>query len=433
MTPQQLRRLRRELNEYADYLTNDMGRPERRRAMEQYLLGLLLDGERKSIEPMAARLVDDPSRIEGMRQRLQQCVTVSPWSEDEMFRRVALKLDDELPDVETLIFDDTGFAKKGEHSVGVARQYSGTLGRTDNCQVAVSLHLAGERGSGCIAMRLYLPKSWAEDRARCAKAGVPDDVTFLPKWQIALEQLDKALDWGVRRHLVLADSGYGDATEFREGISERNLQYAVGISSTLVMWPPGTTFTVPRKTKAKGPSPSRQRGSKEPLSVKDLAATMSYRKITWREGTRGPQSSRFAAVRVRTAHGHKQGRPPGEEQWLLCEWPEEESAPSKYYLSSLPPSTSLKRLVRLVKLRWRIERDYQDMKGEVGLDHFEGRMWKGFHHHSALCAAAHAFLALRRALSPPEANSVDAAAGAKRVATDTREATRRVPAMSNAV
>lgn len=412
MTPQQLRKLRRELDEFADYLTDDMGRPERRRAMEQYLLGLLLDGERKSIEPMAARLVDDPSEVEGMRQRLQQCVTVSPWAEDEMFRRVALKVDSELPGVEAMVFDDTGFAKKGQYSVGVARQYSGTLGRRDNCQVAVSLHLAGEAGSGCIGMRLYLPRSWTDDRARCAAAGVPDDVEFLPKWQIALSLLDKALAWGVRRHPALADSGYGDVTEFREGLRERGLQYVVGISSTLVMWPPGTTFTVPKKKSSTGPKPTVPRGDREPISVKELAPTLSYRKITWREGTRGPQSSRFAAVRVRTAHRHKQGYPPGEEEWLLCEWPEGEPAPTKYYLSSLPRTASLKHLVRLAKLRWRIERDYQEMKGEVGLDHFEGRMWRGFHHHAALCAAAHAFLALQRALSPPEEDLLDTAAGA---------------------
>lgn len=411
VTPQQLRKLRRELDEYVEYLTEDMGRPERRRAMEQYVAGLLLDGDRKSIEPMAARLTDDPSDVEGMRQRLQQCVTHSPWDAADMFGRIARKLDRKLPDVEALIIDDTGFPKKGKHSVGVARQYSGTLGRVDNCQVAVSVHLGGERGSGCGAMRLYLPEKWTDDRDRCAKAGVPEDVEFKPKWRIALDLIDGALDWGVRRHPVLGDSGYGDVTEFREALTERDLRYVVGISSSLVVWPPGTKFTAPKAQPGKkGRKPTKPRADKEPVAVSDLAAGLRYRKVTWRTGTRGPMSSRFAAVRIRTAHEHGRGRPPGPEEWLLCEWPKDESAPTKFYLSSLPKKTSLKELVRKAKLRWRIERDYQDMKNEVGLDHFEGRKWRGFHHHAALCAAAHAFLALRRALSPPEEGAMEPAA-----------------------
>lgn len=414
MTPQQIRKLDRELDEFIDEITEGMGRPERRAAMGLYLTGLLLDGERKSIEPIAARLVDDVSEVEGMRQRLQQCVTVSKWAEAELFRRLAGKVDAELPDVEALVIDDTGFAKKGKHSVGVARQYSGTLGRVDNCQVATSLHLAGEGGSACIGLRLYLPEEWTNDRRRCQKAGVPDEVKFVPKWELALGLLDDALAAGVGAQVVLTDAGYGDTGAFRNGLRERGLDYAVGVHHPTQVWRPGTHFTVPTKTTKKGAPRSRLRPTtaSTPISIGELSKQLTYRTVTWREGTRGKQSSRFAAVRLHTAHRHAAGAGPGPEEWLLCEWPATEKAPTKHYLLSLPASTSVRELVRVAKLRWRVERDYQDLKGEVGLDHFEGRTWSGFHHHAALCSAAHAFLALRRALFPPEPSEVDAADGA---------------------
>lgn len=431
MTPLQIRKLERELDAYIDELTEGMGRPERRAAMGLYLTGLLLDGERKSIEPIASRLVDDVSEVEGMRQRLQQCITVSTWAEAELFRRIARKVDADLPDVEALVIDDTGFAKKGEHSVGVARQYSGTLGRIDNCQVATSLHLAGESGSACIGFRLYLPEEWANDRRRCKKAGVPSDVKFAPKWELALRLVDDALEAGVGTHVALADAGYGDTKEFRTGLRERGLHYAVGVHHPTLVWRPGTKFAIPTKTSKKGAAPRNlQATSGAPISIGELSKQLPYRSVTWREGTRGKQSSRFAAVRVHTAHRHTHGAAPGPEEWLLCEWPSTEAAPTKHYLLSLPASTSMRELVRVAKLRWRVERDYQDMKGEVGLDHFEGRSWIGFHHHAALCAAAHAFLALRRALSPPEPSEVDAPDGAASPAGGRAATAASVPALS---
>lgn len=431
MTPSQIRKLERELGEYVEWLTDGMGRPERREAMGLYLTGLLLDGERKSIEPIAARLVDDTSEIEGMRQRLQQCVAVSKWAEKEVFRRIASKIDAELPAVEALVIDDTGFPKKGEHSVGVARQYSGTLGRIENCQVATSLHLAGERGSACVGLRLYLPEEWANDRRRRKKAGVPEDIIFQPKWELAIDLLDDALKAGVRSRVVLADAGYGDTREFRNAILERGLDYAVGVHHPTKVWGPGTKFVVPPKTARKGPARRNAHATNgTALSIGELAKTLTYRSVTWREGTRGKQSSRFAAVRVRTAHKHTQGAAPGPEEWLLCEWPATEAAPTKHYLLSLPATTSVRELVRTAKLRWRVERDYQDLKGEVGLDHFEGRTWAGFHHHAALCAAAHAFLALRRALSPPEPSEVDAADGPAPPSSGTAPPFAGVSAMS---
>jgi SRSO17 transposase len=413
-----MRKLDRELSEYMESMVEDMGRSERRRALEWYLTGLLLDGERKSIEPMAARLVEDEEQAEAMRQRLQQCVSASGWSNWEMRRRLALKLQAELPEVEALVVDDTGFAKKGEHSVGVARQYSGTLGRTDNCQVAVSLHLAGKRGSGCIGMRLYLPEEWMEDEKRREAVGVPEDVRFERKWEIALHLVDDALEWGVRPYVALADAGYGDCREFREELTRRGLPYVVGVQGTHKVWPPGVAPHRIETPPGKSGRPSTHYVAEEgvePWSIEELARELpeeQWHQVRWAEGSRGQQSSRFAAVRVRTAERRVHYQPPGEEEWLLCEWPKGEKAPTKYWLSSLSANTPRRTLVRLAKLRWRVERDYQEMKQEVGLDHFEGRTWRGFHHHATLCAVAHGFLALRRALFPPEQNAVDVASGA---------------------
>lgn len=412
MRPQSLKKLDRELTEYIESLTEGMGRPERRSAMGLYMTGLLLDGERKSIEPIAARLVDSAAEVQAMRQRLQQCVVVSTWDAGEMFGRIGRRIDRELPQIEAFVVDDTGFPKKGKHSVGVGRQYSGTLGRVDNCQVATSLHLAGELGSGCIGMRLYLPESWTNDRARCRKAGVADDVELTPKWKIALSLIDDAIAAGVRKHVVLGDSAFGDVTDFRDQLTERGLPYLLHAQGSLVVWPPETEFAVPKRRVNKGARPKLEQppSGTKPVSLSGLAAQLDYRRVTWREGSRGKQTSRFAAVRVRTAHRHCIGRGPGPEQWLLCEWPSTEDGPSKFFLSSLPSTTVIRDLVRIAKLRWRIERDYQEMKSELGLDHFEGRTWSGFHHHAALCSAAHAFLALRRALFPPEQNPVDVVA-----------------------
>lgn len=415
MTPTQLKRLDHELEAYVEYLTAEMGRPERRQAMGDYMKGLLLDGDRKSVVPMATRMAEDVSDREGLRQRLQRCVK-SSWEDEELYRRIATKLDRELPGREAFVIDDTGFAKKGVYSVGVARQYSGTLGRTDNCQVAVSLHLAGEQGSGCIGFRLYLPEAWTGDRARSQTAGVPDDVSYQPKWKLALTLIDQALAWGVRAPVTLADSGYGDTTDFRDGLTERGLLYNVAVKGGTVVWRPGV---VPRLPKQRAGKPGRPRtrpdmGNAQPVSIAELAKSLgrdAYRKVAWRDGRRGKLFSHFVAVRIRRAHGHAKGEAPGEEQWLLCEWPKDKKEPTKFYLSTQPASCSLKELARTAHLRWRVERDYQDMKQEVGLDSYEGRTWRGFHHHAALCAAAHAFLALRRALSPPEQGTVDVADG----------------------
>jgi SRSO17 transposase len=344
---------------------------------------------------------------------------------------LARKLDRELPGVEALVIDDTGHPKKGTHSVGVARQYSGTLGRVDNCQIAVSLHLAGESVSGCIAYDLYLPEQWATDAERRQKTGVPAEIPFRPKWQIALDQLDGALQAGVRNHVVLADAGYGEITEFRDALTERGLSYIVGINGKPIVWPPESNPKPAPKKHTKGRPPTRFVDEEHPpIPVEELALRLDYRNVRWREGSRGWQRSRFARARVRTAHRHYFGHPPSEEQWLLVEWPDDESKPTKYWLAALPPSLSIKALVRLAKLRWRIERDYQEMKQELGLDHYEGRSWRGFHHHAALCAVAHGFLALTRALFPPEADQVDSSDGTTLAAAHPSPAHGVLPALS---
>jgi SRSO17 transposase len=435
----ELKRLDRELSAYLDSMTDAMGRPERRQAMRDYLTGLLLDGDRKSIEPMAGRLVDDESEIQAMRQRLQQCVTVSTWADAELWKRLALKGEAELPELEAWVVDDTGFPKKGKKSVGVQRQYSGTLGRKDNCQIATSLHLASERGSLCIGVELYLPESWTSDRERCRAVGVPDEIPFRTKWQTSLDQIDAARSWGLAPRIVLADAGYGDVTEYRDGLVERKLDYVVGVQGSLVVWAPGTSPIPPPKKRPPGQAgkfPTRWKtGKDQPVSVLELVIArgrQACRTVHWREGSRGRQGSRFGAVRVRTAHRHTQGDPPGEEQWLLYEWPSEEKEPTKFWFSTLSANTSLKQLVRLAKLRWRVERDYQEMKQEIGLDHFEGRGWRGFHHHATLCGVAHGFLALRRALFPPEQDAVDSARGEEAVAAGAAAVGRSLPAMPSA-
>ena len=425
-----LRRLERELHEYLREMLEGLGRRERVEALSWYVTGLLLDGERKSIEPMAARLVDDESEISAMRQRLQEGVTISAWADEEVWSRLATKADAELPGIEALIIDDTGFPKKGQHSVGVQRQYSGTLGRQDNCQVATSLHLGGEQGSVCIALRLYLPEQWCSDGERRRKAKVPDDVQFATKHEIALAQVDDALRWGVRKHVVLADAGYGDSTDFREELARRDLSYVVAVNGEPHVWGPCSRPSVPRNGPRGRPHTNYVDPKHPPLAIRELCRMMKPEKVSWRQGSLGWQSSRFAAVRIQTAHRYKKGAAPGDEQWLMCEWRHDDSEPTKFWLSNLPARTSLQTLVRFAKLRWRVERDYQELKQEIGLDHFEGRTWRGFHHHATLCAVAHGFLALRRALFPPEPSEMDPLSRTTGAPTGPAVVGRDLPSMS---
>jgi SRSO17 transposase len=393
VTTKQLAAGRARLEMFLTEMLALLGRKDRRQWGGVYLRGLLLDGERKSAGAMAARLPD------GNEQSLQQFLNQSPWDWQPLWRQMAARVERTFPSAMAWIIDDTGFPKKGEHSVGVARQYSGTLGKIANCQIAVSLHRTDTRGSSPLGFRLYLPQEWTDDEARCQAAGVPETVGFQPNWRLALELIDQALSWGLEKpSAVLADASYGDVTAFREELAHRGLAYAVGISKSLAVWPEPPGGAIPAGNGRGRPTKCMRFGDKKPVSVKELAVAnqKQFRKVRWREGSRGPLTSRFWAQRVQTAHGWNHGQAPGKEVWLLVEWPTDEPEPVKYYLCDLPKSMSLRRLVATARGRWRVEQDYQQMKEELGLDHFEGRSWTGWHHHVTMVMLAHLFLRLEQ-------------------------------------
>jgi SRSO17 transposase len=327
------------------------------------------------------------------------------WSDEKVLAKVCemvLPAMERAGPIEAWIIDDTGFPKKGKHSVGVARQYCGQLGKQDNCQAAVSLSIANRQASLPVRYRLYLPQEWAGDAARRRKAHVPEEIVFKTKPEIALEQVRWACEVGLPRGAVLLDAGYGNHTNLRTQISALGLSYAAGILSNTSVWAPGTKPLPPKRWSGRGRRPTRPRRSAKhkPVSVKQLAFGLpkrAWRTIGWREGSVDRLSSRFARVRVRAARGGKLRT----EEWLLIEWPKGDKEPTKYWLSTLPENIAFERLVDLAKLRWRIERDYQELKQELGLGHFEGRGWRGFHHHATLCIAAYGFLISERETIPP--------------------------------
>jgi FOG: Transposase len=353
----------------------------------------MLPLERKSVEPMAASI--DPLRASARHQALHHFVAQAEWSDQEMLRRVAqwVMAGMDLSAGAYWIVDDTGFPKKGAHSVGVARQYCGQLGKQDNCQVAVSVSLATEAASLPVAYRLYLPKQWAGDRARRVKAGVPPEVRFATKGQIALAQLEHLLRAGAPRHCVLADAAYGTDSYFRLRLSELGLAYVVGIVCSVSVWPPGVDPLPAKPYSGRGRPPLAPR--RQPLSVSALAQSLppsAWQRVSWREGSNQQLSGRFAALRVRHAGGNTGRARLWPSQWLLSEWPDDEREPTKYWLSTLPQDIAINDLVAAAKMRWRIERDYLELKQELGLGHYEGRSWRGFHHHASLSIAAYGFL-----------------------------------------
>jgi SRSO17 transposase len=308
------------------------------------------------------------------------------------------------------IVDDTGFPKKGTHSVGVARQYCGQLGKQDNCRVAVSFSVATWSASLPVAYQLYLPEAWTKDPKRRRKTGVPELIGFRTKPQIAFEQIRQAVEANVPRGVVLADAGYGVDGHFRAGLTELQLQYVVGVQSSMTVWAPGTHPLPAKPWSGQGRRPKLLRRDRQhqPVSVKQVAAGLAskaWQDITWREGKQRPLRSRFAVVRVRPAHRDYWQAEPHPEEWLLMEWPRGEAEPTKYWISTLPPQTKLKDLVRMAKHRWIIERDYEELKQELGLGHFEGRGWRGFHHHATLCIAAYGFLIAERSRFSPSARA----------------------------
>lgn len=392
---------------YVEALSEEIGHADRVEPLGDYCSGLLLPLKRKSVEPLAAAVA--PDRVSAKHQSLLHFVAQSPWSDARVLakvRELVLPSMERAGPIKAWIVDDTGFPKKGKHSVGVARQYCGQLGKQDNCQVAVSLSLANEVASLPIAYRLYLPKSWAGDAERRGKAGVPEDLVFKTKPEIALEQITAALEAGVARGVVLADAGYGNDTKFRTGVSGLGLQYVMGVLGSISLWPPGQEPLAPKPKSGRGRPGSRLRRDREhqPVSAKELAMSLkpqAWKTITWRDGTNAPLSGRFAAVRVRAAHDDQKLCEPRPREWLLIEWPKGEAEPTKYWLSTLPATTKRADLVAMAKQRWRIERDYQDLKQEIGLGHYEGRGWRGFHHHATLCIAAYGFLISERETIPP--------------------------------
>lgn len=395
--------------QYVARIASALGHADRREPLRAYLTGLLLSGERKSVEPMAAKI--DPRRVRARHQSMHHFVANAPWDDQAVLataRDWALEQAERHALVSAWVVDDTGMPKKGLHSVGVARQYCGVLGKQDNCQVAVTVSLANAVMSVPAGYRLYLPESWAKDRRRRREAGVPDEVEFLAKWEIALRLIDDLLGEELPRASVLADAGYGDTTAFRDGLTERGLMYAVGVKPETTAWPPGHGPLPPKPRSARGRTPTNMRRTPEhqPASLSEIAMALpktKWQQVRWREGTRGMMLSRFAAVRVRPAHRDESRSEARPIEWLLIEWPRAELDPTKYWFSTLPENIEVETLVRQAKLRWRIERDYQELKDELGLDHYEGRGWRGFHHHGTLCICAYAFIAAERArLSPPE-------------------------------
>ncbi len=387
---------------YLEHLCSALGHADRREGLRGYCRGLMLPLARKSVEPLAASI--DPHSVQARHQSLHHFVAKSDWSDTAILEKVGAWI---LPEMlrsggeRYWIIDDTGFPKKGQHSVGVARQYFGQLGKQDNCQVAVSLSLATEAASFPIAWRLYLPEAWAQDAERRLRAGVPETVEFLTKLEIALAQVKAAQAAGTPDGIVLADAGYGNDTGFRDGLTEIGALYAVGVQGTTSVWAPGQQPLPPKPWCGVGRKPRllRRDAEHQPVSVKALAMGLpatDYRIINWRAGSNTDLSSRFAAVRVRAAHRDHGRTALRDEEWLLIEWPEGQSEPEKYLLSTLPADTSLERLVAVTKMRWRVERDYQDLKQEFGLAHYEGRGWRGFHHHATLCIAAYGFLVAER-------------------------------------
>ena len=394
-----------------DGLAIAAGHEDRHAPLKSYCRGLLLPGERKSIEPMAARL--EPGSVQATRQSLHHLVAKAPWSDETLLEHVRKQV---LPamrkqgPVVAWIVDDTGFPKKGRHSVGVARQYCGQVGKQDNCRVAVSLSVATWNASLPVGYRLYLPKEWAEDFTRRKETEVPKEVGFQTKPEIALDQIRAALAAKVDRGVVLADAAYGINTEFRDGLTDLELQYVVGVQSTMTVWEPGQQPlpAKPRGRMGRPPRLLRRSHQHQPVSVKQLAMSLpstAFREVTWREAGERKLRSRFAAVRVRAAHRDYEKTEPHAEEWLLIEWPRGEAEPTKYWVSTLPPTTKLKALIKMAKQRWIIERDYEELKQELGLGHFEGRNWRGFHHHATLCIAAYGFLVAERTRFSPSARA----------------------------
>jgi SRSO17 transposase len=417
----ELDRLRLALEDFVAEVFSGLPRSDQRGTAGAYLRGLMLDGKRKSMQPMAERLGVD-------HQRLQQFVTSSTWDYTAVRRKLAGMLL-EAVEAQAWVADDTGFMKDGTSSPCVARQYSGTSGKVANCQVAVSIHAVTDHASGVLGWRLFVPESWDDESAvfagqdpdrqaaraavleRRARARIPETEHHRPKWQMALEIIDEAISWGHRPPVLIADAGYGDSTEFRTALSERDIPYVLAVKATTSAHPASAIPLTPAATGARG-RPAGPAYPNKPVSLKELALQAIaedpalLRDITWRHGTKtspdnrtAAMRSRFAALRVRPANRTITRADDASlpDAWLIIEWPPDKNDPTDYWLSTLPEDTPLETLVRLAKIRWRIEHDYRELKDGLGLDHFEGRSFTGWHRHATLVTAAQLFITrLRR-------------------------------------
>lgn len=394
--------LRDSLDEFLTSHLEGLENEQRIEALAWYCQGLGFEVEAKTALGLAAAL--SPDSVQATRQRMQRAIQLGRFEHTEVFERLQESIF-ESGLMQAYCIDDTGIAKKGDRSVGVQRQYSGTLGKVGNCQVVVSLHGVSDSFGACLGLQLYLPESW-DTAARRRDAKVPEEVTFKRKWEIALDLLDAGRDNGGPSLPVLADAGYGDSREFREGLRKRGLKYVVGISSQTSVWRPGTRVEIPKSKKVGRPRTRAEAvDGSEPVLVDVLAREMmkagKFKELCWRHGSKGPLTAEFVALRVRSAERRTKKMPPGDEEWLLIE--REKNGDFKYYLSSMSERANLKTVVRLAKMRWHVERDYQDMKQELGFDRYEGRSWGGLHRHLAMVALMHAFIALHmEGFSPGE-------------------------------
>jgi SRSO17 transposase len=372
-----------------------LGRSEQRRCAGLYARGLLEAGPRKSLEPLVARLGPD-----GDYEALQHFLADSPWDPVVVQRAVAERVAPEVG-VEAWVIDDTGIPKDGRHSPGVKRQYSGTLGKIGNCQIAVSVHAVGARGTVPLDWALYLPEEWCEDAERRRRAKIPDEVEFQTKPQLAAGLIERAAGWEIPRAPVLGDEAYGKNTELRGRLDDAGIEYVLSINADANAYDPDTVFTVPeRKRGSRGPAPSALVADRDPRRLTEIADSLGeedFQTLVYRTREGEEVSSRFALLRVIAAHPVDRDRRAPREEWLIIEWPEGAEHPSDYWISNLPADTAPERLARLARLRWTIELDYRQLKGELGLDHYEGRSYLGFHHHCAIVTAAHGFLTLERA------------------------------------
>ena len=409
ITPAELAAIRGRLEAFAADMFASLPRKDQRARGQCYLRGLMLDGRRKSIEPMAARLGGEVHY-----QALHHFVAASPWDWRPVRRRLAERLVAELQPTAWAV-DDTGFPKDGDHSVGVQRQYCGTLGKTANCQLGVSVNAVTEQASCPLDWRLFLPECWDDDAERRAASHVPARVRHRPKWQLVLDMVDELGTWGLVPPVLVADAGYGEAGEFRQGLDDREIGYVVQVKADTSAYPEQVHPTTAPYT-GRGRRP-RLRYRDRPPSLKQLAVAAGPQtgvELIWRRGSKGLQRSRFLGLRVRpagvTPRRQAAARADGAGwelpvRWLLVEWPANKAEPVKYWLSNLPETTPLVELVRLGKLRWRVEQDYRELKGALGLDHFEGRSWTGWHHHVSLVSVAHGFLTLERLRRPKQVAS----------------------------